>query len=195
LGSVELIDDLSSWTTFQGLLESSLGKRLSRIQNKTWLTSLIASLTANSSASVASELGGAVDYNDIITLASSVNAEYRYSDKAAFLFNSTTQRAIGTLKDSQGHSFFPNVMASRPTLLEYPVYISDFADNIAATKNPILFGDFSYVFTRAMAGFDLQILKEQFITSGYIGTILRKRADMQYAVLSTADSAIKMLHT
>jgi HK97 family phage major capsid protein len=66
---------------------------------------------------------------------------------------------------------------------------------VAAGKNAILFGDFSYVFTRSMPGYDLQVLKEQFAVNGYTGVILRKRTDLQYAIPSTSDSAIKMLHT
>lgn len=196
LGSVELILDLESWTTFEGLLLSSLGKRLSRIQNKTWLASLITSLAANSSATVAAETSTAVSYNDCVNLCASVNAQYRYSDKAAFIFNSSTQRSLAELKDSQGHPIVePSLLASRPTLFGYPVYVSDFADTAASGKNPVIFGDLSYIYTRSLeSGFDLQVLKEQFAVNGYIGTILRKRADMQYAVPTTADSAIKVLH-
>jgi HK97 family phage major capsid protein len=193
--SNELLQDISSWTTVENLLYSSLSKRISRIQNSTFLASLITSLGANSSASVASEASGVVDYNDIIVLTAAVNAQYRYSPSAAFLFSSVTQTAIAKFKDSSLRPLFPDVMSSRPTLLGYPVYISDYADTAAAGKNPILFGDFSYVFTRSMPGYDLQVLKEQFAVNGYTGVILRKRTDLQYAVPTTADSAIKMLHT
>jgi HK97 family phage major capsid protein len=79
-------------------------------------------------------------------------------------------------------------------MMGYPVYVSDYADNVATGKNPILFGDWSFVFTRSMPGYDLQVLKEQFVISGYTGAILRKRSNLQYAVPTTADSAIKMLH-
>jgi HK97 family phage major capsid protein len=193
LASNELIQDISSWTPYQGLIESSLGKRISRIQNVTFLASLITALAANSSASVAAA-GGTVSYRDIPSLVGSVNASYRHSEKAAFLMNSSTQMALASISDSQGHPIFPNVLASRPTLLEYPIYISDFADSIGSGKNPILFGDWSYVFTRSMPGYDLQILKEQFVLSGYTGAILRKRSDLKYSIASTSDSAIKMLH-
>jgi HK97 family phage major capsid protein len=195
LASNELIQDVSSWTTLENLLYSSLSNRISRIQNSTFLPSLITSLAANNSASVASETAGVVDYNDLIVLTGQVNAQYRFNDSAAFLFSSVTQTAIAKFKDSQGRPFFPDVMASRPTLLGYPVYISDYADTAAVGKNPILFGDFSYVFTRSMPGYDLQVLKEQFAVNGYTGVILRKRTDLQYAIPSTSDSAIKMLHT
>jgi HK97 family phage major capsid protein len=195
LASNELLQDVSSRTTLENLLYSSLSKRISRIQNSTFLPSLITSLAANSSASVASETAGVVDYNDLIVLTGQVNAQYRFSPSAAFLFSSVTQTAIAKFKDSQSRPLFAEVMASRPTLLGYPVYISDYADTAAVGKNPILFGDFSYVFTRSMPGYDLQVLKEQFAANGFTGVILRKRTDLQYAVPITADSAIKMLHT
>jgi HK97 family phage major capsid protein len=108
LASNELIQDVSSWTTFEGLLQSSLSKRLSRIQNSTFLASLITSLAANSSASVASEASGVVDYNDIIVLTSSVNAQYRYSESAGFIFSSVTQGAIAKFKDTSARPFFPD---------------------------------------------------------------------------------------
>jgi HK97 family phage major capsid protein len=191
--SNELIQDISGWATGEGVLQSSLAKRLGRIQNSTFLASLITTLTANSSASVAAA-GSVLAYRDLVALVGGVNAAYRYSDKAGFLMNSSTQKLIAGLADSQGRPLFPDVMASRPKLMGYPVYISDFADSVASGKNPILFGDWSYVFLRHIPGIALQTMKERFSENFQTGFIARKRADMQYSVPSTSDSAIKMLH-
>jgi HK97 family phage major capsid protein len=86
------------------------------------------------------------------------------------------------------------VMASRPKLMDYPVYVSDYADSIASTKNPILFGAWEYVFIRHIPGVELQVMRQRFLEQYSTGFIARKRADLQYAVPATSDSAIKMLH-
>jgi HK97 family phage major capsid protein len=191
--SNELLQDAEWVVTGEKVLQSTLGKRLGRIQNSTFLPALITALGSNPSASVAAG-ASTLAYSDLTNLVGAVNAQYRYSEKAGFLMNSSTQKAIANLKDSQLRPIFADVMASRPTLMDYPVFVSDYADSISSTKNPILFGDFSYVFIRHIPGITLQVMTQRFIENYQTGFIARKRADLQYAVPTTADSAIKMLH-
>ena len=191
--SNELLQDADWIVTGEKVLQGTLGKRLGRIQNSTFLAALMTALAANSSASVAAA-GSSLAYSDLTNLVGSVNAQYRYSEKAGFLMNSSTQKAIANLKDSQLRPLFADVMASRPKLMDYPVFVSDYADSITSTKNPILFGDWSYVFIRHVPGIELQVMSQRFMEQYSTGFIARKRADLQYAVPTTADSAIKMLH-
>jgi HK97 family phage major capsid protein len=189
--SRELAED-ADWIVGQQVMQKALGARLGRIQNKTFLASLLTQLAANSSSSVAAG-GSTAAYSDITNLVGSVNAQYRYSDKAGFLMNSSTQKALAGLTGN-GLPIFKNILAQKPELMGYPVYVSDFADSIASGKNPIVFGDWSYVFIRHIPGTELLVLRQRFAELGQIGFIGRKRADLQYAVPSTADSAIKVLH-
>lgn len=192
LMSRELSED-ANWTTGQQVLQKSLGARLGRIQNKTFLAALLTQLAGNSSASVVAA-GSSIAYGDTVNLVSSVNAQYRSSDKTGFLMNSSTQKALGNLLDTAGRPIFRHILAQKPSLHDYPVYVSDFADSIASGKNPILFGDWSYVFIRHIPGTELLTLTQRYAEQGSVAFIGRKRADLQYAVPSTADSAIKILH-
>jgi HK97 family phage major capsid protein len=98
------------------------------------------------------------------------------------------------LKTTGGLPIFKHILAQKPTLLDYPVYVSDFADPINTSgKHPILFGDWSYVFLRHIPGIELQKLQERYVDQYSDALVARKRADMQYACPSTSDSAIKML--
>jgi HK97 family phage major capsid protein len=191
--SVELAQDVASWGSLEKILTSSLAKRLSRIQNSTFLATLLTTLASNSSASVAAA-GATVVHDDITNLVGSVNAQYRYSNQAGFLMNSGSQKALANLKGTDGLPIFRHVLASKPTLLDYPVYVSDFADPINTSgKKPILFGDWSYVFLRHIPGIELQKLQERYVDQFSDALVARKRADMQYACPATSDSAIKML--
>ncbi len=191
--SNELIQDTSGWTTGEKVLQSSLAKRLSRIQNKTFLQSLLTTLGSNASVSIAAA-GTSPVPTDIVNLIGAVNAQYRYSDRAAFLMNSITQSVLGNLKESTGRPIFKHVMAAKPTLLDYSVFVTPYADSIASTKNPIIFGDWSYVFIRHIPGIELQVMRQRYAEQFSTAFIARKRADMQYAVPTTADSPLKYMH-
>ncbi|HWY70902.1 MAG TPA: phage major capsid protein [Terriglobales bacterium] len=193
LVSNELVED--AFEAIENVLQRSLAARLSRAQNKQFLSSLLTTLAANSSAAVAAG-GAAIAADDVHNLIYSVNAQYRGSQKCAFLLNSSTAKSIAALKDSNGRYIYQFIRdeAGVLSLEGFPVYFSDYCDNIASTKNPILFGDFSYIMLRHVPGITLQVLSQRYADQGSTAVIARKRADMQYAVPSTSDSAIKMLH-
>jgi HK97 family phage major capsid protein len=192
LASMELIADVSSWVTYEGLLIQVIAKRLSRIQNATFVPQLMTALTANSTAAV-SAAGASLVADDIVDLMGAVNSEYRNSDKAAFVMNQSTQKALALLKSTTGQRIFKNVMAAKPTIFDFPVCICPNVDSVASGKNPVLFGDFSTVFTRAIPGTDVQLIREQFVLNGQVGAIVRKRADLAYSIPSTSDSAVKYI--
>jgi HK97 family phage major capsid protein len=78
-------------------------------------------------------------------------------------------------------------------LLGYRCFVSDYADNIVTGNHPLIFGDWSYLYSRHVPGFELQVMKERFSADGFQGFIIRQRGDIQYSVPSTSESAIKML--
>jgi len=162
--------------------------------NQQFIPALVAKLAANSSASVASGTAGQIGGDDIASLVASTNAQYRASDSAGFLLDSDTARQIYDIKGSDGLRIFKHVLDSKPTLLNYPCFVSDYADSIATGKHPLIFGDWSYIYSRQIPGFELQVLRERFVIDGnFTGVILRQRGDLQYSVPSTSESALKML--
>jgi HK97 family phage major capsid protein len=192
--SNELVQDISSWTSVQNLILRTASARLSRRQNQQFIPALVTKLVANSSASIASATAGQVGGDDIASLVASVNGQYRSSDSAGFLLNSDTARQIYDIKGSDGLRIFKHVLDPKPTLLNYPCFVSDYADNIATGNHPLIFGDWSYMYSRQIPGFELQVMRERFLADGnFIGVILRQRGDMQYSVPSTSQSALKML--
>jgi len=139
LASSQLCEDLESWTTAEALIQKAASGRLSRIQNQTFLPALVTSLAANSTGSVTSTSAGTIVGGDIASLVASVNAQYRASESAGFLLNSSTAKLIYNIVDASGRRVFKHVLDPEPTILNYPCFISDYADNVASTKNPVLF--------------------------------------------------------
>jgi HK97 family phage major capsid protein len=193
LVSQDLCVDLESWTTVEALIQRTASARLSRRQNQKFIPLLVTNLAANSSASIASATTGLLGGDDIASLVASVNGQYRSSASAGFLLNSDTARQIFNIKDSEGMRMFKHVLDPKPTLLGYPVFVSDYADSIATGNRPLIFGAWSYVYSRHVPGFELQVMKERFSLDGYQGIIIRQRGDIQYSVPSTSESALKMV--
>ena len=193
LVSQDLCWDLESWITVESLIQRTAAARLSRRQNQKFIPALVTNLAANTSASVSSATVGQIGGPDIALLVSSVNGQYRSSESAGFLLNSSTAKLIYNIVDASGRRVFKHVLDPNPTILNYRCFISDYADNVATGNHPVIFGDWSYLYSRHVPGFELQVMKERFSPDGYQGFIIRQRGDIQYSVPSTSESAIKML--
>jgi HK97 family phage major capsid protein len=192
LASVALVEDVSGWENYSTLLASIVGKRLSRIQNATFLPQLMTALAANSSASVAAG-GASLAENDIIDVVTAVDASYKQSASCAFVMNGSTQKALGLLKDVQSRRIFRKVLDATPSIYGYPVLICPSVDSVASGKAPVLFGDLRYVYTRSIPSYELKVLREQFILNRQVGLIAAKRGDLAYSLPATADSALKYI--
>jgi HK97 family phage major capsid protein len=193
LVSQDLCFDLESWTTVEALIQRTASARLSRRQNQMFIPQIVTALAANSTGSVTSATTGAIGAVDIASLVASVNAQYRSSQSAGFLLNSDTARQIYDIVGTDGLRIFKHVLDPKPTLLNYPCFISDYADSIATGNHPLIFGSWEYLYSRHIPGFELQVLSKRYATDGYQGLIIRQRGDIQYSVPSTSDSALKML--
>lgn len=165
--SMELAQD--SIFSVESLLGSLLGERLGRIANRE-LT--IGDGTGDPNGVVtASSLGktaaatGAITADEIIDLLHSVNAAYRRSPKARFMFADTTLAAIRKLKDGQGNFLWAmgDVTTAQPgTLLGYRYSINDDMASLAAAAKVMLFGDFSRYFVRKVGSPVIGVLRERF---------------------------------
>jgi HK97 family phage major capsid protein len=187
LVSTSLSEDLEAWTTTENLVKRTASARLSRIMNNTWLAALKTALALNSSAAV-SAFSSTVIGTDIFALVSAVGTSYRTSPSCAFVMSPAQQPAIGALVASgSGLREFPDVLSASPTILGYPVHVI-----AGASAKDIIFGDFSFAMSKSMP-IELQTLKERFVVEGYLGLILRQRADFKWSVATTSDSPVKTL--
>jgi HK97 family phage major capsid protein len=165
--SMELAQD--SVFNMESLLGSLLGERLGRIANRE-LT--IGDGTGDPNGVVtASSLGktataaAAITGDEIIDLLHSVNAAYRRSPKARFMFADLTLAAIRKLKDGDGNYLWSmgDIQKGEPgTLLGYRYEINDDMDTLAAAKKVMLFGDFSKYFVRKVGSPVIGVLRERF---------------------------------
>ncbi|WP_455918846.1 phage major capsid protein [Ensifer canadensis] len=165
--SMELAAD--SIFNMESLLGGLLGERLGRIANR--------ELTIGDGAgdpngvATASSLGktaaatAAITSDEIIDLLHSVNAAYRRSPKARFMFADATLAAIRKLRDGDGNYLWSmgDVQKSEPgTLLGYRYSINDDMDALAAAKKVMLFGDFSKYFVRKVGSPVIGVMRERF---------------------------------
>jgi HK97 family phage major capsid protein len=165
--SMELAQD--SVFNMESLLGSLLGERLARIANRELTIgdgngdpNGVVTAAANGKTAASAT---AITADEIIDLLHSVNAAYRRSPKARFMFADTTLAAIRKLKDGQGNYLWQmgDVTAGQPgTLLGYRYAINDDIPAIGAGNKPILFGDFSKYFVRKVGAPMIGVLRERF---------------------------------
>lgn len=165
--SMELAQD--SIFNVESLLGDLLGERLGRIANNHLTvgdgTGDPNGVVTASSLGITSAATAAITGDEIIDLLHSVNAAYRRSPKARFMFADTTLAAIRKLKDGNGNYLWQmgDVKTAQPgSLLGYPYSINDDMDSLAAAKKVMLFGDFSKYFVRKVGSPVIGVLRERF---------------------------------
>lgn len=102
-----------------------------------------------------------------------------YRNRAAFVMNDATVKAIRKLKDGQGQYLWqPSLQAGTPdTILNRPVYTSAYVPTIAASAKTIVFGDFSYYWVADRQGRVFKRLNELFAVTGQVGFVATQRVD------------------
>jgi HK97 family phage major capsid protein len=181
LASMELASDAPN---FDAMIAKDVAPRLSRIQNSTNLTALKTALALNGSAAVS---GLPITAASVYALVSAVASPYRSSPSAAFIMSSAQQTAIGALVTSSGLREFPDVLKASPSVLGFPVHIIG-----NASSTDILFGDWSYFYTKSTPA-ELRVLRERFILNSYYGYLLSVRAQAVWTAAATSDSPVKYL--
>ena len=108
-----------------------------------------------------------------------VDAGFHYRNKAVFVMNDATVKAIRKLKDGQGQYLWqPSLQAGTPdTILNRPVYTSAYVPTIAAAAKTIVFGDFSYYWVADRQGRVFKRLNELFAVTGQVGFVATQRVD------------------
>ncbi len=162
--SMELAQD--SEFNVEALLGDLLGERLARIANAKLTTGSGSSdvkgvVTASSLGKTAAAVA-AVTGDEIIDLLHSVDAAYRQSPKARFMFHDLTLAAIRKLKDGQGNYLWQmgDVTKGQPgTLLGYRHSINN---AMATGAKFMLFGDFGKFYVRKVGAPVIGVMRERF---------------------------------
>ena len=126
---------------------------------------------------VTSASATAITLDEILDLFYSLKAPYR--NRATFVMNDATVKAIRKLKDTTGQYLWqPSIQAGTPdTILNRPLYTSAYVPVIAAGAKTVVFGDFSYYWVADRQGRVFKRLNELFAATGQVGFIATQRVD------------------
>lgn len=119
----------------------------------------------------------AITADELLDLFYSLKAPYR--NKASFVMNDGTIKAIRKLKDGSGQYLWqPSIAAGEPdTLLNRPLKTSAYVPSVTDGAKVIAFGDFSYYWIADRQGRAFQRLNELFAATGQIGFKATQRVD------------------
>lgn len=128
-------------------------------------------VTAAAAAAIAPE--------DLVNVVMAVHQQFRDSEKACWIMNTSTLTAIRKLKDTNQHFFMePDLAAGFGyTLLGHHVYESDAMPAIATGKKVLAFGDFSGLAVRITPEIQMQVLNEKYATQHATGITAWIEAD------------------
>lgn len=178
--SWELLQD--SQFDIESLLVNQLGESFNRAMNDHF-TNGAANATATprgivkAANNVAGAATGSITADDILSLMAGVNAAYWQNAK--FMFNQSTLIHLMKLKDEDGRYIWNPDMAggARASIFGHGYQLNPDMDDIAATKNPIIFGDFKKYKVRIVRGVNYIRLNELLAQNGAVGFLGFCRAD------------------
>jgi len=119
----------------------------------------------------------AITMDEVLDLFYSLKAPYR--NRAVFVMNDATVKAIRKLKDGQGQYLWqPSLQAGTPdSILNRPLYTSSYVPAIEAGAKTIAFGDFSYYWVADRQGRMFKRLNELYAVTGQVGFVSTQRVD------------------
>lgn len=118
-----------------------------------------------------------ITFDDVMDLYYSLRAPYR--NKATWLLNDSTVKAIRKLKDGNGNYIWqPSVREGEPDrILNRPYRTSIYVPEIATGNRVMAFGDFSYYWIADRQGRSFKRLNELYATTGQVGFLASERVD------------------
>lgn len=118
-----------------------------------------------------------ITFDDVMDLYYSLRAPYR--NKASWLLNDSTVKALRKLKDSNGNYIWqPSVREGEPDrILNRPYRTSIFVPELAEGKRVMAFGDYSYYWIADRQGRSFKRLNELYATTGQVGFLACERVD------------------
>lgn len=147
--------------------------------------------TGGGQVGVTTASAAAVTLDEVLDLFYSLKAPYR--NKAVFVMNDTTIKAIRKLKDGNGQYLWqPSIQAGTPdTILNRPLHTSAYVPAIAAGAKTMVFGDFGYYWVADRQGRVFKRLNELFAATGQVGFIATQRVDGKL-ILAEAVKVLQM---
>ena len=121
--------------------------------------------------------GTGVTFDDVMDLYYSLRAPYR--NKASWILNDSTVKAIRKLKDANGNYIWqPSVREGEPDrILNRPYKTSIYVPELAAGNRVMSFGDYSYYWIADRQGRSFKRLNELYATTGHVGFLACERLD------------------
>ena len=118
-----------------------------------------------------------ITFDDVMDLYYSLRAPYR--NKAIWLLNDSTVKAIRKLKDGNGNYIWqPSVKEGEPDrILNRPYRTSIYVPELAAGNRVMAFGDYSYYWIADRQGRSFKRLNELYATTGQVGFLASERVD------------------
>lgn len=118
-----------------------------------------------------------ITFDDVMDLYYSLRAPYR--NKASWLLNDSTVKALRKLKDGNGNYIWqPSVKEGEPDrILNRPYRTSIFVPELEAGNRVMSFGDYSYYWIADRQGRSFKRLNELYATTGQVGFLASERVD------------------
>ena len=137
----------------------------------------ILNATGGGQVGVTAASATAITLDEVLDLFYSLKAPYR--NKAVFVMNDATIKAIRKLKDGNGQYLWqPSIQAGTPdTILNRPLYTSSYVPTAKAGAKTVVFGDFSYYWVADRQGRVFKRLNELYAVTGQVGFIATQRVD------------------
>lgn len=198
--SLELLND--SAFSIDAFLRDALSERFGRGLNAAYTTGTGSSAPTGILTALTSPLAfddvaigldaGTISTDALIEIEHGVDAAYR--NKAVWMFNDSTLKALKRLKDGEGRPvFLPGFEAGvAPTLLGYRYIVNNDMPALGTVNGKsIVFGDFSKFVIRNVEGYSLVRLDERYADAGQVAFLGWKRTDSKLATLGRALKAYK----
>ena len=118
-----------------------------------------------------------ITFDDVMDLYYSLRAPYR--NKASWLLNDSTVKALRKLKDSNGNYIWqPSVREGEPDrILIRPYRTSIYVPELAEGNRVMAFGDYSYYWIADRQGRSFKRLNELYAATGQVGFLACERVD------------------
>ncbi len=141
------------------------------------------------SSSVQSENAASISATDIYNLIAALDVAYR--PRGSFLMHSATLDKLAKLIDGEGRQLLPIKRGPMPTLFDYPVLETDFAEStLAAGNRTILFADVSRFLVREVGPLKMYKYIELYAESNCVGLQAQLYSD---AVLLDSSAAVVLI--
>ena len=182
---IKVSDELLQDSVFdlEGYISTQFGRRIGSAEEIAFLTGDgVAKPTGllhetNGAEVGVTTAGASITVDDLLDLVYSVREVYR--NKAVFLMNESTKKAIRKLKDGNGRPLWdPSVKEGDPdVLLGHRVIHCAAMPDIGAGAKPILFGDFTGYWIADRQGRSFHRLNELYAATGQVGFRATQRVD------------------